>query len=456
MPSVPVSIEGKNLKQGENKMRTNKKPVATPKFTHEGGRASRITALQELKRSVMSCMLFENQFYENGVENSDRIKELVSKVKPEDAVQVAISARNDMHLRHAPLWIARWLAKEPKAKVGDLLPQIVQRADELAEFVSMYWKDKKEPLSKQVKKGLAASFQKFNEYQLAKYNRDGVVKLRDVLFMCHAKPKDEEQAQLWKKLIDNTLETPDTWEVALSAGKDKKATFERMIAENTLGDMAFMRNLRNMVQAGVDEKLVKESMKGRTFGKVFPYRFIAAAKNAPSFADDLEKKMLTSLGEHPKLTGKTVLLIDVSGSMDAEMSGKSEMKRMDAACGVAVLAREICEDVRTYTFSNRLVEVANVHGFGLIEKIQNSQPHGGTELWSAIRKIDEKVDYDRLIVFTDEQAHDSMEKKPKGQLYVVNVGAYQNGVAYGNSIHIDGFSEKIIDFIMEYEKQSVS
>jgi hypothetical protein len=434
-------------------MRTNKKPVVIPKTTHEGGRASRITPLQELKRSVMSCLLFEDQFYENGESNAERIKKLVEKVKPEDAVQVAISARNDMHLRHAPLWIARWLAKKPEAKVGELLPEVIQRADELSEFVAMYWKEKKQPLSKQVKKGLAKAFQKFNEYQLAKYNRDGAVKLRDVLFMCHAKPKDKEQEELWKKLVDGTLATPDTWEVALSAGKDKKETWERMIRENTLGDMAFMRNLRNMVEAKVDKKLIKESMANRTFSKVFPYRFIAAAENAQEFADDLEKKMLGSLKEHPKLEGKTVLLIDVSGSMDAQMSGKSEMSRIHAASAIAVLAREICEDVEVFTFSNSSKKVPNIHGFGLIEKIWNSQGHGGTNLWSSIAEIDAKTDYDRMIVFTDEQAHDSMTKKPKGDLYVVNVAAYQNGVGYGNAVHIDGFSEKIIDFIMEYEKQ---
>jgi hypothetical protein len=436
-------------------MKTNKKTVAQTKTTHEGGRASRITALQELKRSVMSCLLFEDQFYENGVDNATRIKNLVAKVDPQDAVAVAISARNDMHLRHAPLWIARWLAKNPEAKVGELLPQIIQRADELAEFVAMYWKDKKQPLSKQVKKGLAQAFTKFNEYALAKHNREGAVKLRDVLFLSHAKPKDKEQAELWKKLIDGTLATPDTWEVALSAGKDKKETFERMLKENTLGDMAFMRNLRNMAQAKVDEKLIKESFKKRNFNKVFPYRFIAAAENAPSFAAELEKKMLESLSEHPKLDGKTVLLIDVSGSMDMEMSGKSEMTRIHAASAIAVLAREICENVQIFTFSERAKEVPNVHGFGLIDKIWNSQMRGGTNLWGSIRQIDAKVDYDRMIVFTDEQAHDSMTSKPKGQLYVVNVGAYQNGVAYKNSVHIDGFSEKVIDFIMEYEKQSV-
>ena len=75
------------------------------------------------------------------------------------------------------------------------------------------------------------------------------MKLRDVLFLCHAKPKDEAQDATWKQLIGGTLPTPDTWEVALSSGADKKATWERLIAEKKLGALALLRNLRK-IKAG--------------------------------------------------------------------------------------------------------------------------------------------------------------------------------------------------------------
>ena len=102
------------------------------------------------------------------------------------------------------------------------------------------------PLSGQVKKGLAAAFPKFDEYQLAKYDRGGPIKLRDVLFLCHAKPRDAAQAGVWKKLIWGRLTTPDTWEVALSSGADKREAWERLLRENKLGALALLRNLRNM------------------------------------------------------------------------------------------------------------------------------------------------------------------------------------------------------------------
>src|SRR6185436_11835319 len=92
---------------------------------------------------------------------------------------------------------------------------------------------------------------------LAKYDRAGQVKLRDVLFLSHAKPKDAAQAALWKQFVDGRLPVPDTWEVALSAtGQSqaaKREVWERLLRENKLGALALLRNLRNMKQAGVDE-----------------------------------------------------------------------------------------------------------------------------------------------------------------------------------------------------------
>src|SRR5262249_14486978 len=148
-----------------------------------------------------------------------------------------------------------------RALVADTLLRVIQRADELTEFVAIYWSDGRVPLSKKVKLGLAAAFGKFDEYALAKYDRPGPIKLRDVLFLTHAKPRDEAQAALWKRLVDGELTTPDTWEVALSAGGDKRSAWERLLSERKLGALALIRNLRNMQIVGVDEGLVLAALR---------------------------------------------------------------------------------------------------------------------------------------------------------------------------------------------------
>ena len=90
--------------------------------------------------------------------------------------------------------------------------------------------------------------------------------------------------------------------------------------------------------------------------RVLPFRFIAAARYAPQWEEALEEAMLKSLRERPKLRGKTVLLVDVSGSMNSALSRRSEMMRTDAAYGLAILLREIGQRVGLYTFSDILVQ----------------------------------------------------------------------------------------------------
>ena len=173
-------------------------------------------------------MLWENEFYEEGVSIAGRIRELVPKVEAPKVAALAVEARTNMKLRHVPLLLVREMARHAthRSLVAETLVSVIQRADELAEFVAIYWADGRAPLSAQVKKGLAAAFTRFDEYALAKYDRAGAVRLRDVLFLCHAKPVDAAQAALWKRLIAGELATPDTWEVALSTGEsagDKRA-----------------------------------------------------------------------------------------------------------------------------------------------------------------------------------------------------------------------------------------
>jgi 60 kDa SS-A/Ro ribonucleoprotein len=416
--------------------------------THEGAPARHLTNEAQLRRSVLACLLWESQFYEDGVEITGRIAELVPKVEPECVTALAVEARERMKLRHAPLLLVREMArhKTHRGLVAETLERVIQRADELCEFVAIYWKDGRVPLSGQVKKGLAAAFPKFDEYQLAKYDRSGPIKLRDVLFLCHAKPRDDQQAGVWKKLIWGRLAVPDTWEVALSSGADKREAWTRLLAENKLGALALLRNLRNMREAGVEDEFVLAALRAANPGRVLPFRFLAAARYCPQWEAALEQLMLQSVAEQQKLTGKTVVLVDVSGSMNWALSKRSEMKRTDAGYGLAVLLREIGERVAVYSFSNHLVEVPARRGFALRDAIEASQAHNGTYLGRAVEELNATERYDRLIVITDEQAHDTVPN-PKGKGYVINVASFKNGVGYGKWTHIDGWSESVVEYL---------
>lgn len=439
-------------------MKTNVPVKRTPVVTHEGGRALHTNAEQQLRRSVMACLLWEDTFYESGEDISKRIADLVPAVKPEKVAAMAIEAREQMKLRHVPLFLVREMARHTSHRpfVAETLERVIQRADELAEFLAMYWSDGKQSVAHSVRRGLSEAFYKFDEYALAKYDRKGSVTLRDVLRVIHPVPRDEAQSALWKRAVAGELETPDTWEVELSRsdGVSKQDKWTRLLVEKKLGALALLRNLRNMEKAGVRRDTIVQAIHEMSVYRVLPFRFIAAAKHAPHLEAALEEKFFECAGEFV-MPGKTVILVDVSGSMfGMNLSAKSDMERVDAACGVAMVGREMCEEVEVYTFSNRLVAVPNRRGFALADALIKSQFHGGTELAKAMLMLNDMTNYDRIIVITDEQTHDG-NTDPRGKGYLINVASYKNGVGYGKWTTISGFSESVFRYIVESERVMV-
>ena len=460
--------------------------IPTPRFTHEGAVAYNTTAEQDLRRSVMACMLWENSFYESGEEIATRISGLVKKVRPEKVAQIAIEARNLMKLRHVPLLLTVEMAKLPTHReyVADVAEEVIQRADELAEILAIYARGrtgskKLNKLSKQLQKGIAAAFQKFDEYQLAKYNQDNEIKLRDVLFLTHPKPvggKRGAQAKLWKRLVEGQLKTPDTWEVGISAAKgDKDATkkeWTRLLKEQKLGALALIRNLRNMEQAGVNRELIKEALLASDTSRVLPFRFVAAAQAAPQFENELDQLLIQSAQQLPKLPGKTILIVDVSGSMygAGNISKHSDMSRVEAAGALAAIARESCENVSIYATAgndgSRIHKTALVpprHGMALVEKFRKQGfagelGGGGIFLKQVLDYVYEKEKYaDRVIVFTDEQDCDHKCNPSTANAfgkhnYIINISNEKNGIGYKpNWTHIDGFSEAVLQYIVAAE-----
>jgi 60 kDa SS-A/Ro ribonucleoprotein len=444
--------------------RTNLKTKADRVYTHEGAPAvAGLKPLDQLKRSVLACFLWEGEFYEDGQSIADRIRATAEKCKPEDVAALALTARKVHNLRHVPLLLLEVLTRTGAGKPGlvsGAIEQTISRADELAEFLAIYKgkrKDGEWALSGQAKKGLAKAFKKFSGYQLAKYNRDGAFKLRDVLFLAHAKPETAEQKLIWAQLIDGTLESPDTWEVNLSAGKDKRETFERLLREGQLGYFALLRNLHNMEQAGVDHDLVKAAILARKGGaeKLLPFRYIAAARAAPSLEREIDQALLAAIAELPPLKGRTGVLVDVSGSMDAKLSAKSDLKRIDAAAALASIIN--AEDIEVASFSCGLAQVPPRRGMAGVDAVINSQPHAGTYLGqalSAFQTVLGKRGFDRIIVVTDEQSHDAVPAPKAEKAYMINVASAKNGVGYRNGwVHVDGFSEGVLKYIHAIENQ---
>lgn len=445
----------------------------------EGQLSAKQSPEQLLRRAVMANLLWENNAYQDGESISETIKNLIPQVPAETVFDIAIHARHEQKLRHVPLWIACNMAglATHKHLVSSLLEQIILRPDELTEFVALYWLDGKKPLSKQIKKGLARAFLKFDAYQFAKYNRKTEVKLRDVMFLVHPKPKNPEQEQLFKQLADDTLPTPDTWEVALSSGADKKQTWTRLIQERKLGALAYLRNLRNMQKADVDNGVILQGLTGLNTKMLLPINYLSAIRINPEFSQVLEPMMMKSLQDLPKLSGHTVFVVDVSGSMNARISGKSTLSRLDCAIAMAILASGLCEQITIYATAgndskskHKTMKLPDVQGFAIEQEIlktkyggKNSLGGGGIFTHQCLNYIREKFKQqkismpERLMVFSDSQDCDYHNKKLPEPFakhnYIIDVSAHTRGVNYQGvwTAEISGWSEHFLRYIASLE-----
>ena len=283
---------------------------------HEGAPAWRMTPEWELYTTVVTTMGVEDKFYESGDERVRRIADLVRKVEPEFVAQLAVYTREEMHLRSVPLLLLVELdcCHQGDTLVSKAVGRTIQRADEITELLMCYlWRTGKPDLSglsNQLRKGLAEAFNKFDEYQFAKYNRKNrKVTLCDALALVHPKPKDDRQADIFRKIKSDTLETPVTWETELSAvgqrhfdseeekEEAKREVWRKLVQSHRLGYMATLRNLRNMLKLGMDEETMQmvcdyiANPEAVRKSKQLPFRFLSAFLELMDI-NELRKKIL--------------------------------------------------------------------------------------------------------------------------------------------------------------------
>lgn len=467
-------------------MQTNTPSRLASSTTHEGLRVRPQGVMAELTRTASACMLFENTFYESGENIAKRMYDLTLRVPSlRDVLVLAQDLRHRHGLRHAPLWLLNAALDHPTAAENkDAIETVIanvcgSRGDMPGEMLALYRKDNaKRPIAKVLQRGLARAIESFSSYSLQKYAARGAYRLRDVMFLTRPEPRDQVQAGWFKLLADDELPPAYTWEVELSAGGDKRAVFEKMLRDGKLGEMAILRNLRNMTDAGVDRDLIAHRLfdaSARSKFGVLPFQYIAAARAVPSFEPLIEHAMLAGthafMRDHATqemvetngnlLAGHTLLMVDVSGSMKDMLSAKSTLTRADAAGAMAILMREVCEDVSVFEYNVNVRELPARRGFALRDAFSKSNDgtYTGQMTSRALQTVRDRLGRypERVIVITDEQASSrggQLPALPKGSSgYVMNVAPYQVGIEWGEWTTISGFSEHLVKFVMESEKQ---
>ena len=205
------------------------------------------------------------------------------------------------------------------------------------------------------------------------------------MFMVHPTPLDDAQAALWAWLANNELKAPDTWEVACRAARTSARAFTRLLLEEKLGYLALLRNLRNMAGPASIRRWCSAQFSPAGRRTMLPFRYIAAVRAAPQFASQLNTAPARVRSTLAEAASRTVVLVDVSGSMDMQLSSKSDLRRIDAAAALASVING--DSVRTFVYANNAVEVPTYQGLPGVDQI-GAEVGGGTDLARGIQAVD--------------------------------------------------------------------
>lgn len=444
-----------------------RKDIGAGITNYEGAKAFAMGPEIELYTTVVTWGL-NDSFYEENEERLTRLRGLVAQCNPAFVGKLAVYARTKMYMRSVPLVLVTELAKLHSGDnlVARVTDGVIGRADEITELLACYelmnnrtGTKRLNRLSKQLQKGLTTAFNRFDEYQFAKYNRDGAIKLRDALFLVHPKAKSETQQVLFNKIANNTLQTPYTWETELSAlgqlnydsAEAKaiafRAKWEELIDSRKLGYMALLRNLRNIQEAGVSYKHFQKvcaTLAGAdevAKAKQFPFRYLAAYRELLATGSEMPVKSLTKklsamLPGNNGYTGelldalekavqasaanikgfdhetRVLLACDVSGSMGKAISEKSKIRNFDIGLMLAMLLQSRCKNVQVGIFGDswRTVTVPRTNILAGVQELYKRANEVGysTNGYLVVKDLlERKVQMDKVMVFTDCQLWDS-------------------------------------------------
>jgi hypothetical protein len=452
----------------------------TKTVNRAGGEAFKQSTKLELV-SLLLTSFMSDKFYESETEQVERLRGLIGGLEDKKFVAKAlIYARNVFGMRSVTHVGTAELCRVVKGEewLKFAIDKVVHRADDPLEILG-YWNNTygDEPIPNAMKKGLAISVGKFDSYQLAKYKGSKKnIKMVDLFNIVHPIPETPDQEKNYKALIEGNLSPAETWETKISqAGKTedvegaKAKAWKGLISEKRIGYFALLRNLRNiLLQADnetkdkamdmlVNEKLIKKSL-------VLPFRFATAYDmtesefpNNRNMLRAINKAMEISLDNCPKLSGRTLIALDTSGSMEGK---PGEIGALFAA----VLVKTNDCDYLSFSDGAQYFHINPDDSLATMRKnIEKSFYCGGTNFHAIFETADKA--YDRIVILSDMQGwigYSAPTKQFEAYKRAYNCNPYiysfdLNG--YGDMMFPEakvfcmaGFSDKIFDIMSRLEQ----
>ncbi|WP_433333068.1 TROVE domain-containing protein [Spirillospora sp. CA-294931] len=458
--------------------------------THEGAPGYARDTKGELFLLAVANMVGEQTFYEHASDRDARFRDLVGEVAisdPEWLTRMVGWLRDSAGLRSASVVAAAEgvmsrLCAEQSGGNRQLIDAALRRADEPGELLA-YWHGRfGRSLPQPVKRGVADAVRRlYNERSLIKYDSGEGFRFGDVLDLTHPKPVTPRQGDLFEHALDRRhgrdkpipeslamlraradllalpvderralLDRPDAERILADAGMTWEslagwlqgplgATFWEKIIPS-MGYFALLRNLRNFDQAGVSDE-VAERVAGRLAdpeqvrrSRVMPMRYLAAYQAAASlrWAWPLQRALDASLANVPALDGRTLVLVDRSGSMFGRMSQRSTLTSADAAALFGAALAQRAERADLVQFGTSHAKVSFTRGESVLKVIERFGSMGGTETAAAVRA--HYRGHDRVVIVTDEQAWAGYRGEEPAKavperipVYTWNLVGYQHG-----------------------------
>ena len=457
--------------------------VTTKTENKSGHVAYSMAPKSKLITQVLTSFFNEQRFYgDNSAEITDTIKEVI-KQDPQFVSNLAVYARRVFNMRSIAHVLTGHLANVPEGKpyIKKTVQGVTLRGDDLTEILSFYLATFGKPIPNGLRRAMRDVFTAFDAYTLAKYKGEGhAVKMRDILRICRPVPKDEAQSEMWKQLLDGTLPAPYTWETELSAKGNNKETWEGLIASGKLPYMAGLRNVRNIVSARPDNLDTFLSFLSNPDAvrksKQLPFRFLSAYREnegaGTKVLDALEAAADASVANLPRISGRTVIAIDTSGSMGSRISTNSDIRCCDIAAMLGIIASKICEDAVVYKFDTKLYTASISSRTGILyAALHESSYGGGTNMDLPFEQmIKDNVVCDRIIILSDNECNrgyswythktiqslaDNYRRASGCDIWVhaVDLQGYGTQQFSGPKTNIiAGWSEKVFNFILLAEQ----
>ena len=469
-------------------MTTFNTKVASKLTTNQCGHAAyRLGTRDRLMSCVLTSFVNEPKYYGD---NTPQLVNLARKLATTDGLfvaRLAVYARTVMNMRSSSHLLLATLAHEVKGEqyVRRAVRTAVVRGDDVTEMLAAYFAlFPGEPLPNSLRRGLRDALDRMSDYELAKYRMlDRSVTMADAVKLCHTRRREATRA-----LLAGELHKPTSWETELSAHGNTAETWERLLAEGKVPYMALLRNLRNLLEAnpaGLDaalERLADPRMVAAS--RQLPFRFwsayravenMAPRRALPTQGDRYSNKMLAeqlftlfgrthqpfmgsrteslspvekalaalsraldaSVANYPKLPGRTLVAVDMSGSMYCRLSNMGSVRYVDVATLLAACLVHLSDSCVVYAFSNHAERVPAMAGATVLDTMRLFKGHGGcTNMESVfLTAALERVDVDRMVFLSDNEVNHGYSRRSGKQCLQVNLEAYRRGIGHRVWLH---------------------